>query len=197
MKLVATLAGLLLFVAHCAAQDVSSAGTDHGSDQSVAAAAKASRAQVQIEQAKHADIRRLLDLTGAGALATQSMDGMEGNIRPLMTNSFPPGEYREKLIDLFFAKFHSKRDPQQLLDLAVPIYDKYYSDDEIKQLIHLYETPVGQKMLTVMPKVLGELQAAGEKWGEEIGRQSMTEVLAEHPELEKALQDAQKAAHPQ
>jgi len=86
---------------------------------------------------------------------------------------------------------------QQLLDLAVPIYDKYYSDDEIKQLIHLYETPMGQKMLKVMPKVLGELQAAGEKWGEGMGRQSMTEVLAEHPELEKALQAAQKTARTQ
>ncbi len=197
MKLFAALATLLLLVAHCAAQDASSGGTDQASDQSIAAAAKASRARVQVEQAKEADIRRLLDLTSAGALATQTMDSMEGNIRPLMTNSFPPGEYRENLIDLFFEKFHSKRDPQQLLDLAVPIYDKYYSDDEIKQLIHLYETPMGQKMLKVMPKVLGELQAAGEKWGEGMGRQSMTEVLAEHPELEKALQAAQKTARTQ
>ena len=151
----------------------------------------------QIDPAKEADIRRLLDLTGAGALATQSMDGMEGNIRPLMTNSFPPGEYREKLIELFFAKFHAKRDPGQLLDIAVPIYDKYYSDEEIKQLIHLYQTPIGKKLLSATPKVMGELQQAGEKWGEAIGRQSMLEVLAEHPELEKALQDAQKTAHPQ
>jgi uncharacterized protein len=197
MKLFAAFASLLLLAAHSAAQDASSGGTDQASDQSVAAAAKASRAQVQIEHAKEADIRRLLDLTSAGALATQTMDRMEENIRVLMTNSFPPGEYREKLIDLFFEKFHSKRDPQQLLDLSVPIYDKYYSDDEIKQLIRLYETPLGQKMLSVMPKVLGDLQSAGEKWGEGMGRQSMTEVLVEHPELEKALQAAQKTARTQ
>src|SRR6266700_7439915 len=181
---------LLLGALGCA-QDASPAGASQDAGQSVASAAKASRAKIDLKQAKEADIRRLLELTHAGALATQTMDSMEGNIRPLMTNSFPPGEYREKLIDLFFEKFHSKRDPQQLLDLAVPTYDKYYSDEEIKQLIHLYETPMGQKMLKVMPQVLGELQAAGEKWGEGMGRQSMTEVLAEHPELEKALQAAQ------
>jgi uncharacterized protein len=196
MKVFAALASLLLLAAHCAAQDVSSAGTDQDSDLSVAAAAKTSRAQVKIEQAKEADIRHLLELTGAGTLATQTMDGTEKNIRPLMTNSFPPGEYREKLIDLFFEKFHSKRDPQQIVDLAVPVYEKYYSDDEIKQLIHLYETPLGQKMLTSMPKLLAELQEAGRKWGEGMGRQSMMEVMAEHPELQKALQDAQKTAQP-
>ena len=79
------------------------------------------------------------------------MDGMEKNIKPLLTSSFPPGEYREKLIDLFFAKFHSKRDLQQLLDLAIPPYDKYYSPEDLKRLIQFYATPVGQKTLTVLP----------------------------------------------
>ena len=124
------------------------------------------------------------------------MDSMEGNIKPLMTNSFPPGEYRDKLIELFFVKFHSKFDQQAILDLAVPVYDKYYSDDEVKGLIRLYETPLGQKMLATLPQVTAELQAAGQKQGEELGRQSMMEVLAEHPEMEKALQAAAKTAQP-
>ena len=45
----------------------------------------------------------------------------------------------------------------------------------------------------VLPKVMAELQAAGQKQGEELGRQSMMEVLAEHPEMEKALQAAAKS----
>src|SRR5260370_555464 len=124
MNLFDGFASSLLLVAHCAAQDASSGGTDQASEQSIAAAAKASRARVQVEQAKEADIRRLLDLTSAGALATQTMDSMEGNIRPLMTNSFPPGEYSENLIDLFFKKFPSTRDPQHLLVPPTPISEK-------------------------------------------------------------------------
>jgi uncharacterized protein len=185
-----TFVALLALAALGSAQDLAS--TDQ--NQSVAAAAKASRSQVKSAESKEANIRRLLELTHAGALATQTMDGMEGNIRTLMTNAFPPGEYREKLIDLFFAKYREKRDPQLLLNLAVPVYSKYYSDDEIKELIQLYETPIGQKMLAATPKVSADLQAAGRKWGEELGRQSMMEVLAEHPEMEKALEDATKLA---
>lgn len=183
---------LLACASVCVAQESSSADQDQS--QSVVAAAKASRAVIQSKDAKEADIRQLLELTHAGALATQTMQTMEANIRPLMTNAFPAGDYREKLIGLFFEKFHSKLDAQQMVDLAVPVYDKYYSDDEIKQLIQLYGTPLGQKMLATMPKLLADLQAAGEKHGEEVGRQCMMEVLNEHPEMAKALENAQKTA---
>jgi len=113
-------------------------------------------------------------------------------MRPLITGALPPGEYRDKLVDLFFEKFRSKRDPDQLLALIVPIYGKYFSDDDIKQLIRMYETPIGQKMLSLLPKVVAESQVTGKAWGEEIGRQCMLEVLAEHPDLQAALQNAKK-----
>jgi hypothetical protein len=159
--------------------------------------AKPSAEQPKIDPVKEADIRKLMELSGSKALATQTMDGMEKSIKPLMANSLPPGEYRDTLIDLFFAKFHARRNTQQLLDLAVPIYDKYFSDQEIKGLIEFYGTPLGQKALGVLPKLMGELQAAGRVWGDGIGRQCMIEVLAENPELAKGLSAAQTNARPQ
>jgi hypothetical protein len=143
-----------------------------------------------IDPAKEADIRRLLDVTGAAGLATQMMGQMEQGIRPLMTNSLPPGEYREKLIELFFEKFHSKVDSNQLISLIVPIYDKYYTHAEIRSLIQFYESPVGKKVATSMPKIMAESQAVGGQWGQQIGRDSMMEVLQEHPDLRQALENA-------
>jgi len=80
--------------------------------------------------------------------------------------------------------------------LAIPLYDKYYSPEDLKGLIQFYATPVGQKTLTVLPKLMPELQDEGRKWGEGLGRESMLEVFSEHPELKKALEDAQKNAQP-
>ena len=153
----------------------------------------------KIDPAKEADIHRLLDIAGTKAVMMQIMGGMEKNIRPVMTNSLPPGDYREKLIDLFFEKFqdHSKAEMPQLLDTAVPLYDKYFSREDIKGLIQFYETPLGQKALSVLPQLSIELQGEGMKLGEKLGRQSMMEVLSEHPELQKALEEAQKGAQPQ
>jgi hypothetical protein len=179
----------------CVAQDLSPSG-DQDSGQNVVAAAHAGKVQAASAADKQADIRRLLALTGAGSVATQAMDEMEKSIRPLMTDSLPPGEYRDKLVELFFQKFHEKRDPSKLVDLMVPIYDKYYTADEIKGLINLYQTPLGKKMTTVLPKIVAESQAAGGDWGKELGRECMMEVLEEHPEMQQAIMQAKRSAQP-
>jgi uncharacterized protein len=159
----------------------------------------ASTDQAKIDPAKEADIHRLLDLAGTKTAIRQTMEGMEKNIKPVITNSLPPGDYRPKLVDLFFEKFqsHLKEEIQELLDSAVPLYDKYFSREDIKGLIQFYETPLGQKALSVLPNLSMEIRGEGMRLGEKLGRQSMMEVLSEHPELQKALEDAQKSAQQQ
>jgi len=149
-------------------------------------------AQSKIDPAKEADIRKLLELVGTKAIISQTMDSMSKSIKPLLTNSLPPGEYREKLVDLFFAKFTAKADVERLLNLAVPVYDRNFSQQEIRGLIEFYQTPLGQKAIATLPKVTAELQEQGRKWGEDVGKDCMVEVLSEHPELAEALTAAQK-----
>jgi hypothetical protein len=151
-------------------------------------------AQTKIDPAKETDIRKLLDITGAKTLATQTMDAMLKSIKPLLAGNLPPGEYREKLIELFFEKFHSKTDPQLLVDLVVPIYDKHLSHEEVKALIQFYETPIGKKTLSALPAIANESREAGEKWGAAVGQDCMREVLAEHPDLAHAMEAAGKKA---
>src|SRR5262252_2344978 len=68
----------------------------------------------KIDPAKEEDIRKLMNLVGTRTLVLQMIEGMEQNMKPLMSSSLPPGEYRDKLIDLFFAKFHAKASSQQI-----------------------------------------------------------------------------------
>jgi uncharacterized protein len=154
-------------------------------------ASPAQNEEKKISPAKEADIRKLLELTGATTTMEITMQNMEKSIKPMLANSLPPGDYREKLVTLFFEKFHSKMDLQKLLDLAVPLYDKYYTDEDIKGLIQFYQTPLGKKTVKALPSLMGELTEAGQKMGQDVARQSMMEVIAEHPELEKAMEDAQ------
>ncbi len=172
-----------------------------GSQQPPAAKAAATPAMQptspsKIDPAKEADIRRLLELLGTKALMAQTMESMMGNLKPMLANALPAGEYREKLVDLFFAKFHAKADLQQLLDLAVSAYDKHFTHQEIKGLIKFYETPPGQKASSVLPQLVTEMRDAGRTWGEKLGRDCMQEVLEEHPDLAEAMQAAGKAAQP-
>jgi len=183
--------GVCLTLASAAARAQSAPATAAKAGQSATAKAGIA-AQSKIDPAKEADIRKLLELVGTKAIISQTMDSMSKSIKPLLTNSLPPGEYREKLVDLFFAKFTAKADVERLLDLAVPVYDRNFSQQEIRGLIEFYQTPLGQKAIATLPKVTAELQEQGRKWGEDVGKDCMVEVLSEHPELAEALTAAQK-----
>ena len=191
----AALASILLLGTFCSAQDSSSPGSESNSDQSVAAAARANK-QPKIDPQKEADIRHLFDVMGSRVAATQLMGDMEKNIKPLLTSSLPPGEYRDRLVQLFFEKFQSKLDMNVMLDLAIPVYDKYLSDSDIRGMIDFYSTPLGQRIIKVLPQIMSESGEKGRTWGQGIGRESMIEVLQEHPELQQAMQATKKDTLP-
>jgi hypothetical protein len=182
---------ICLFLAGCASLRAQTPAVSPNPPTQSATAAAATSEGKKINPVKEADIRKLLELTGATMTMELTMQSMEKNMKPVLASSLPPGDYREKLINLFFEKFHSKMDLQKLIDLAVPLYDKYYTDEDIKGLIQFYETPLGKKTVKALPNLMGELTDAGQKMGQDVARQSMIEVIAEHPELEKAMEDAQ------
>ncbi len=144
----------------------------------------------KVDPQKEAAIRKLFEIQGTRMAVEKVIAGMAENIKPMLSKMLPPGEYQDKLIALFFEKFQSKLKTDDLLDMTVSVYDKYLSKEDIDGLAQFYQTPLGKKVMSVLPQVLIETQTAGMKMGEEIGRQSMVEVLAEHPELAKAMEAA-------
>ena len=143
-----------------------------------------------ISPEKEAAIRKLFEASGIRESMQQMLGGSIETVRPTMKRMLPPGEYQEKLIDLFFERFSQKMKVDDLLELVIPIYDKYFSIEDIEGLTKFYETPAGKKALSKLTQVMMECQAAGAKFGEQAGRQAMAEVLAEHPDLQKALEEA-------
>ncbi|MGH9574873.1 MAG: DUF2059 domain-containing protein [Candidatus Acidiferrales bacterium] len=163
------------------------------SDATQALAPDAAPAGGKINPQKAADIQRLMEVANMKSVLSKTMTAMETTMKAAMITLLPAGDYREQLADLFVEKFNSKLNLQQFLDIAATSFDKYLSDDDIKGLTRFYLTPLGQKTLTVLPKLTAEMQAQGMQIGQQLGKESMEEVLAEHPELAKALGDASRA----
>ena len=151
---------------------------------------QASKTGVKVNAEKEAAIRKLFEIQGTRKSMEQVFTGMSENMKPTLAKMLPPGGYQDKLIPLFFEKFQSKMKTDDLLDLIVPIYDKYLSKDDIDGLAQFYQTPLGKKLNSVLPQLTVEIQTTAMNMGQELGRQAMMEVLGEHPELQKALQDA-------
>lgn len=157
--------------------------------------AAASTAPSKVDPATEADIRELLRLAGTKAKITLMLNNYFKNSEPLLTRSLPPGPYRKRLVQLFFQKLSTKGLPQHILDMAVPVYAGYFTDAEIKQLIQFYKTPLGQKWAQLGPAMEARIGAAASKWGRQMGRETMLEVLQEHPELTRQLKAAARAQH--
>lgn len=58
---------------------------------------------------------------------------------------------------------------EELISIAIPIYEKHFTHDEIKGLLEFYESPLGKKTLEKMPLVTAECMEAGIAWGRKIG----------------------------
>lgn len=71
---------------------------------------------------------------------------MQVNIEGIIAQS--PAEKQAELRTVF--------DINGIIRQLVPIYDKYYSPEELREIIAFYKTPAGQKMIEVTPKIVSE-----------------------------------------
>jgi hypothetical protein len=55
------------------------------------------------------------------------------------------------------------------MNMILPIYDKHFTHQEIRQLITFYESPLGRKISTTLPEIQQESVDAGRAWGEKLG----------------------------
>ncbi len=115
------------------------------------------------------DIRKLMELTGAGNLAVQILHQM---LEP-MRRALP------QVPEEFWARFMAKVDTDEIIDMTVPIYSKHLTHDEIEQLLEFYQSPVGRKLIAALPSIMSESMQAGQRWGEQLARQVREELEAE------------------
>ena len=154
--------------------------------------AKPAAAGPTVDPAKKAEILRFMQLTGGEEISTQLTRQMQTSLRPVLENSLPPGEYRTKLIDLFLAKFGPRITEEVIMPTIESVYDKHFSADELTQLIAFYESPLGRKAASVLPDIDAQVPAMQDA-ADKLGEKCMAEVLAEYPDLERAMENAAKA----
>ncbi len=57
---------------------------------------------------------------------------------------------------------------KQLTDMLVPIYARYYTDEDVRQMIAFYKTPLGKKIIKNNPEILQASMQSGEQWGRDV-----------------------------
>ena len=143
----------------------------------------------KIDIVKMADIRRLMQLTRADAIGEQVAGPLMQNLKPDL-EKFPP-EKRErvqKMSDTMIQKMLAYMKVEPISELAVPLYDKYFTAEEIRAMIQFYESPAGRKFTEVQPKMADELVPMAIGHAQRILQRVLTEMQVEYPELREGQQ---------
>lgn len=112
-------------------------------------------------------LSKMLNLSGA--MTTAEMMGPQ-MISMLKQSSSAPVEFWELLGDKMtqFVK-------EKLLDLYLPVYYKYFTLEDLNQIIAFYESPVGKKMAASVPAMMPETMQIAQQ----VGMQMVAEIQKE------------------
>ena len=156
------------------------------SPQSAALAQKSaasSQSNSSIDPAKEADIRSLMELVGARDLVQDGSNTAIEQSREKLLATVPNNDKGQAFVNAFAASYQKKFDVDQVTDQLVSIYDKHFTDDEIKGLLQFYGSPLGQKVATEMPKIGRETQVAVRAASTKAAKESLVEVKQQNPEF--------------
>ena len=117
-------------------------------------------------QTKEQDIVRLLNITNAKEQAAQMFDLMLPNLMSMVP----------QVPNAFWTAFRASLDLDAFVRLMIPIYDKHFTQNDIRELIRFYESPIGRKFLEVTPAFTRDSYLVGEQWGQQMGIDIVNEL---------------------
>lgn len=145
---------------------------------------KAALAQANpIDPAKEADIRSLMELVGARDLVQDGANTAIQQSREKLLATVPDNDKGQAFVNAFANSYEKRFDVDQVTDQLVGVYDKHYTDDEIKGLLQFYGSPLGQKVAAEMPKINREVQAAVRAASGKAAREALAEMKKQNPEI--------------
>ncbi|WP_221409040.1 DUF2059 domain-containing protein [Reichenbachiella versicolor] len=116
----------------------------------------------QSESDYERSLTKLLEVSGAEKTFSMVIQQMMTAMRPQYESV--PQEYWDDMEKEF--KSTSLTD---LVGMLVPIYQKHLTQDDLKEIISFYESPLGKKFAEKQPFITQESMQVGQQWGMQIG----------------------------
>lgn len=143
----------------------------------------AQQSKSSIDPVKEADIRSLMELVGARDLVQDGENTAVEQAREKLLTTVANNDKGQQFVNAFADRYQKKFDVDQVTDQLVSIYDKHFTEDEIKGLLQFYGSPLGQKVAAEMPKIGRETQAAVRASSGKAAREALAEVKQQFPQV--------------
>jgi hypothetical protein len=134
-----------------------------------------------MDPAKDADIRSLLELVGARDQVQDSVKTIAEQYREKLLGTVPNNEQGQNFVNTAINEYEKRYDVDRVTEQLVVLYDKHYSDEEIKGLLQFYGSPLGQKVAAENPKIFREIQEATRAEAAKAVKDALQEAKQENP----------------
>ena len=114
-------------------------------------------------------IRELMELTGTGNMGEMILENMAASFR----------ENGLSLRDEQWADYRAKADVEGLRASLVPVYNHYYTEEELTLLLDLYRTPLGRTVLAKSQAVMQGCVQIGQSWGDAVAAAVIDDLKAQ------------------
>src|SRR6266550_3248684 len=104
------------------------------------------QSNANIDPLKEADIRSLMELPGARDMVADGANNAIEQAREKLLSTVPNNDKGQAFVNAFATSYEKRFDADQVTDELVSIYDKHFTEDEIKGLLQFYGSPLGQKV---------------------------------------------------
>lgn len=134
-----------------------------------------------IDPAKEADIRSLLELVGARDQLQDSVQQTAEQYREKLLASLPRNDKEQVFVNAVITDYEKKYDVDRVNEELVALYDRHYTDEEIKGLLQFYGSPLGQKVAAESPKIFREIQQTTRAMAGKTVRDALQQAKQEDP----------------
>lgn len=179
LALVVIYVGTFLVAIQGASQGSARAASPNSSPQDTAS----QQQNKSIDPVKEGDIRSLMELVGARDQVQDGITASTEQYREKLLASVPNNDKGQAFVNAWVDAYQKKFDVDQVMDQLVNVYDKHYSEDEIKGLLQFYGSPLGQKVAAESPKISHEIQVASREAGTKAAREALQALKAQNPEI--------------
>jgi uncharacterized protein len=134
-----------------------------------------------IDPAKEADIRALLELVGARDQVQESVRQTAEQYREKILAAVAGNERGQTFVNTAINEYEKRYDVDRVNEQLVAVYDKHYSDEEIKSLLQFYGSPLGQKVAGESPKIFREIQETTRAEAAKAVKEALQQARQENP----------------
>lgn len=116
------------------------------------------------EPASKISVEKLMQRTGAGQLGLQVMNQMLPSLKKMIPDA----------PETFWRDFMAEVDANEMVNMVIPIYQKYLTEEDVKVMNRFYDSETGKKLIRVQPNIMRESMLLGQQWGQNIAQRVLT-----------------------